>query len=243
MVGRKSQLAKTCLWSDPARSEVTRARSCPGFTLVELLVVIAIIGVLVALLLPAVQAAREAARRTQCSNNLKQIALAMHNYHDTYGALPWLRGPSNEGTRNTSPRGNEETISGHVHILPFIEQRPLYDVILSPDTAPNTRPYGPPRDFFDYPPWREDVTAYRCPSAPLGLNYNNNAAVRGRQNYPFCLGDSILDNHTRATRGMFYHRSSVRFRDVTDGTSNTIMVGRKPTPSIRSMYVAWERPT
>src|SRR6188508_50287 len=92
-----------------------------GFTLVELLVVIAIIGVLVALLLPAVQAAREAANRTQCANNLKQLGIGLHNYHDTLKILPpgalWI--DMNNVTHN---RG-----SGLVHLLPFIEQGPLYD--------------------------------------------------------------------------------------------------------------------
>src|SRR5438874_1669093 len=94
-----------------------------GFTLVELLVVIAIIGVLVALLLPAVQAAREAARRTQCSNNLKQLGLAMHNYHDVAGRLPCninrVGGATND--RNQA--------SQLVNLLPYIEQKSLYDQI------------------------------------------------------------------------------------------------------------------
>lgn len=104
-----------------------RHRSCPwfsgrrGFTLVELLVVIAIIGVLVALLLPAVQAAREAARRTQCSNNLKQIGIALHNYHDTYNIFP--PGAVTPGPCCSTPSAGTWTL----FILPFLEQKPLYD--------------------------------------------------------------------------------------------------------------------
>ena len=94
-----------------------------GFTLVELLVVIAIIGILVALLLPAIQAAREAARRTQCSNHLKQLALAAHNFHDTYKALPPIV-------------NHTEGPTFFMHILPFIEQQALYDLYNGGATNP-----------------------------------------------------------------------------------------------------------
>ena len=94
-------------------------RSRAGFTLVELLVVIAIIGILVALLLPAVQSAREAARRTQCGNNLRQLALAAQNFHDTYRKLPSSIRPAG---LTALPR-----ISGHIQLLPFIEQKNVYD--------------------------------------------------------------------------------------------------------------------
>ena len=89
-----------------------------GFTLIELLVVIAIIAVLIALLLPAVQAAREAARRAQCVNNLKQIGLALHNYHSSINALPWDHGP-----------GGWNEWSGMTMLLPYMEQQPLYNTI------------------------------------------------------------------------------------------------------------------
>jgi prepilin-type N-terminal cleavage/methylation domain-containing protein len=98
----------------------------PGFTLVELLVVIAIIGVLVALLLPAVQAAREAARRTQCINNMKQICLGMHNYHDTYGRLPCN---INHVVQTLEPFEDRDRASHLVLLLPFIEERNRFDKI------------------------------------------------------------------------------------------------------------------
>ena len=175
-----------------------------GFTLVELLVVIAIIGILVALLLPAIQAAREAARRSECSNKIKQLGVAFHNYHDTYKALPWMRGSAFWGTRNTVPVGNEGTINGLVGLLPFLEVSGLYDDISNPYAGPPvTNPYGPPRDFFYYPPWCADVPAFRCPSCPLGLAYGGNAAVTGRRNYALCLGDMIANNHAPPTTGVF----------------------------------------
>ena len=94
-----------------------------GFTLVELLVVIAIIGILIALLLPAVQAAREAARRAQCTNNLKQFGLAVHNYHDTYGSFPmgWMI--------DTSHSGNPSGWGWQVYLMPFMEQGTLFDAM------------------------------------------------------------------------------------------------------------------
>lgn len=117
-----------------------------AFTLVELLVVIAIIGVLVALLLPAVQAAREAARRSQCVNNLKQLGLATHNYHDVYQAMPPRRGGTT-GTFldiNGDNRGNINggRLSAFVVLLPFYEQQAMYDQIKAGGGSPNSAPHG-----------------------------------------------------------------------------------------------------
>ena len=119
-----------------------------GFTLVELLVVIAIIGILIALLLPAVQAAREAARRTQCTNNLKQFGLGMHNYHDTYKTFPY--GHDNTGRR----------VTWFPLILPFIEQQALHDEF---DWVANSW-FG-----AQAPACNRDVPGARCPSDPGGL--------------------------------------------------------------------------
>lgn len=109
-----------------------------GFTLVELLVVIAIIGILVALLLPAVQAAREAARRMQCSNNLKQLGLACHNYVDTYKTLPWNNDLGN-ATAPGNPQSRWNQLSWIVSALPFLEQGPLQDKIYDPANGYNSR--------------------------------------------------------------------------------------------------------
>ncbi len=154
-------------------------RKALAFTLVELLVVIAIIGVLVALLLPAVQAAREAARRMSCSNNLKQLTLACHNYLDVFKCFP----PGEMGTYtvpggwgsafNMSTGGGAGTV---YHLLPFIEQEPLATTINSPyvDLAGNwyapggSSVYGT-FDPWDYPPYHTKLAAALCPSDNTGL--------------------------------------------------------------------------
>ena len=154
-----------------------RTRSL-GFTLVELLVVIAIIGILVALLLPAVQAAREAARLMSCSNNLKQQGLALHNYHDTYKSFPPAllnSGRYTGGATRTDQWGYTEGVrnhSGFLLILPFMEQQPLYDSINleGPSNTSNPRAGGP--DPVSHPFWAANgaamanarVPAYECPS-------------------------------------------------------------------------------
>jgi glycogen(starch) synthase len=149
-----------------------------GFTLVELLVVIAIIGILIALLLPAVQAAREAARRSQCTNNLKQFALAVHNYVDTYKVFP----PKRAGTQSggcTNCNGNFG--SGWMRLLPFYEQQALYDQWSSPQTFGGTAfpAYGPcpwgPSDV-GYQPYYQQVGVLLCPS-------DGNAATKNATEY------------------------------------------------------------
>src|SRR5262245_56531945 len=139
-----------------------------GFTLVELLVVIAIIGVLVALLLPAVQAAREAARRMQCSNHLKQIGLALQNYHDVYNSLPFGARARFVNTTHTNPKNQFAGPSWSAGILPFCEQQPLADLIeaaevRSPDltdlTRVNTRVASNVHN--------QKIPWMLCPSSPL----------------------------------------------------------------------------
>jgi prepilin-type N-terminal cleavage/methylation domain-containing protein len=238
-----------------------------GFTLVELLVVIAIIGVLVALLLPAVQAARESARRTQCANNLKQHAIAAHNFHDTYlrfapgvnGFLP-MDSP-------TTLAGNFQELGMHAYQLPFMEQKPAYDLVNTNWDIEVTGPWwgssGPSQSaaFMKAGP-------YVCPStnaeegagwttAFLVLRYTTSQIILsafgnppttnpyprfGKTNYlgvagywgnfppnigmaaPNALGAPSGTPFARY-QGIYGSRSRTRIAEVTDGTSNTFLVG------------------
>ena len=189
-----------------------------GFTLVELLVVIAIIGVLIALLLPAVQQAREAARRMQCTNNLKQLGIALHNYHDTFGKLPAMSGGS-------SPGGNHGRLSGFIGLLPFMEQRALWDAYAS--------------DNFSQDPWANwapnntQIAGLLCPSdsAPssTGIGYTNYCFSAGDQPlYRFDDANSSNDQtNSWDGRGMFARYNYKGFKDITDGLSNTVAMGER----------------
>ena len=235
------------------RPRIHRANERPrriqqGFTLIELLVVIAIIAILIALLLPAVQQAREAARRAQCKNNLKQLGLALHNYHDVHRTLPsgWV------AVRNLRP--DVEGTNGFgwgAMILPFLDQGPLFnqlDFRVALDESPN-------RDLLkSYQPM------FNCPSdpkpqtfkiddrfqVPLELAVSNYMGVFGTveldgcENSPGtppvsasgqCIGDGVL-----------YHNSKIAFRDVIDGTSSTFFVGERTTFTEQSgeqFYGTW----
>ncbi len=192
---------------------IRKVRSYYGFTLVELLVVIAIIGVLVGLLLPAVQAAREAARRMSCSNNFKQIGLAIHNYHSAYKQLPKHLGGSGSDLQGAdryyraSDRTNNQQLSIFVGLTPFMEQQAIWEEIANPNSVdlsspgglrtPPWPPMGPtPTDENNvspstntrntaYRPWMTEIPTLRCPSDP-----GTGAPAMGRSNYAACLGDA-----------------------------------------------------
>jgi prepilin-type N-terminal cleavage/methylation domain-containing protein/prepilin-type processing-associated H-X9-DG protein len=192
-----------------------------GFTLVELLVVIAIIGVMVGLLLPAVQAAREAARRMQCSNNLKQLGLGHHNYESTYKIMAARKGGTEGNVAWKSNRGRLTV--GFIGILPFIEQGQMYDQIMAGDpTHAEVIPPGGPHAWAGWAVWNNSPAMLRCPSDPGNV-------TGGRwSTYSFCLGDQangILNGQN--LRGVFSNRRGARFGEVSDGLSNTIMMSEK----------------
>jgi prepilin-type N-terminal cleavage/methylation domain-containing protein/prepilin-type processing-associated H-X9-DG protein len=196
-------------------------RRTPGFTLVELLVVIAIIGVLVALLLPAVQAAREAARRAQCSNNLKQLGLALHNYHDTHKSLPpgWL-----------NVAGNNNFMGWGTYILPFMEQSALHDQMKSVGAYHeawfNIADMTTASPSVPTPYARTVLDAFICPSDPSG-GINRFLGDYGKSNYTGIGGRHYLGGS--GANGTFYDNSFVRFRDITDGLSNVFSIGERST--------------
>jgi prepilin-type N-terminal cleavage/methylation domain-containing protein len=206
-----------------------------GFTLIELLVVIAIIGVLLALLLPAIQAAREAARATQCRNNLKQIGLAIHNYHDRMRVLPpgWTANPAR----------HQQGWGWGAMVLPELEQAALFQQLRfeeSMTSAANLRWHS------------ESVPAFICPSDPFPVVGDVLVqepdlllpALRefawfhppppkiypmAKSNYPAVFGSNDMIDDPDAGNGLFSRNSSIRFRDVLDGTSQTFMTGERRT--------------
>ena len=228
-----------------------RKRPCAGFTLVELLVVIAIIGILVALLLPAVQAAREAARRMQCGNNLKQLGLAMHNYHDTYKTLPMAY-----FVYNNIQAQNLNIQNWGVMVLPFIEQQPLYDQYDRNVAACNE--VGP-RGVANIRVIETKLPAFVCPSAPGGVDRVYNGALPATPQYglpaltwraapsDYCVSTGVLgaysniayagngggsrhgvlqDHITVVGLGAGTNRTA-NLGSITDGTSNTFILGER----------------
>lgn len=196
-----------------------------GFTLIELLVVIAIIGILVGLLLPAVQAAREAARRMSCSNNMRQIGLALHNYESSHKKLPF--GWNNHGTFWSAM------------ILPQMEQNNIYDKLTFQESGPGNWRSG----SFNTEACETLISTFRCPSMPIPehMKYNGFAA-RVPISYRGNGGNEVTSDDTSTIpipdtksfemldlNGVFSACSAVRFGDVTDGLSNTVFIGESQT--------------
>ncbi|MDG2130092.1 MAG: DUF1559 domain-containing protein [Fuerstiella sp.] len=198
-----------------------RSTAKQGFTLIELLVVIAIIAVLVSLLMPAVQQAREAARRTQCKNNIKQMGLAMHNYHDVHRSFPpgWV--DQNGGT--------SANWGWCVYIMPMIDQANLY-TLLEVGRESLGRSLDNPAKFRLM---TKPLPGFRCPSdtAP-DLNPQNTMRSASGQEYAVAISNYIGANgggEWRQTEihGTFGRNSRIKIRDFTDGTSNTLMIGER----------------
>jgi len=222
-----------------------------GFTLIELLVVIAIIAVLIALLLPAVQQAREAARRTQCKNNLKQLGLALHNYHDVHSLFPsgWVA--VDPVTRTHSPHEGLNGAGWGTMILPNIEQSNLYSQFNA-----NFAIHDPVNTAF----LGTVIPAWQCPSDPKPEKWEIEEegspgtvlAELPTANYIGVFGTEELDGCENAIGvapvspsgqcrgdGVFYHNSRIRFRDITDGTTNTFMLGERRTDTALGWYTTW----
>jgi prepilin-type N-terminal cleavage/methylation domain-containing protein/prepilin-type processing-associated H-X9-DG protein len=214
---------------------LSHPRSRRGFTLIELLVVIAIIAILIGLLLPAVQKVREAAARTQCSNNLKQWGLAMHNFHDANGRFPiGSSSDSGNAARTINPCVRQTWVR---FVWPYIEQ----DNIKRLDTNPGVPFYNPPMTV-----WNTlngacgiHVKLYLCPSDTGTIDQNVGQYQRTRGNYVVNWGNALYDDtrtNAQATAvgknfGPFYHMNGQRFMpgtvttlSITDGTSNTLLM-------------------
>lgn len=204
----------------------SRQRNNHGFTLIELLVVIAIIAILIALLLPAVQQAREAARRSSCKNNLKQLALALHNYESIHLTFPpgYLHKPDPSGTA-----ANFMGFGWGAMILPQLEQTALYD---------NFNFDVPIFDIVNLPSREQKIKTFLCPSDTFS---DGTFVIRDESSSPpeRYQGGSYAANWGPATatvnlddtplnsRGVFYRNSRTRFRDLTDGLSNTLALGER----------------
>ena len=200
-------------------------RSQSGFTLIELLVVISIIAVLVALLLPAVQQAREAARQSTCKNNLKQFGLALHNYHDVANVFPAFTG------------GEALRMSGFVALLPYVEQGGTAREV---EALPaSNRPWS--NNF----PWTRKIGVMSCPSDPNPLGaINQKVSNFAKSNYTGVSGGSYRrDASGTLPTGAMYDNSMTSFPVITDGLSNVAIIGERCSVGSRNATIWVGNPT
>ena len=219
-----------------------RKRGKFGFTLVELLVVIAIIGILIALLLPAVQAAREAARRMACTNHLKQLALGLHNYHDVLRGFPaGSSGPLGRVSAALPPSpptwAAGEAIapgwsrcSGFISLFPYVEQMAFFDYFSNSNAATLAGNPSMSGILDQSDPRNATLSAFLCPSDSLSPRINR---YTPRSNYRFCEGDNPTDwlmgdySPSANLRGLFGYRTWHTLGSITDGTSNTVVLSER----------------
>ena len=193
-----------------------------AFTLIELLVVIAIIGVLVGFLLPAVQQAREAARRMACTNNLKQLGLAMHGHHDANKKLP--AGYVSPGVAADAD-SSSETSKGYawgLFILPYLEEVTVFAAIDQSLEAAGTA--------NETTAAAARLNVFRCPTDAPPATFavtNGNPVTLPSSNYAAILGWNNVSTEAGQGNGVFYRNSEIRFKDITDGLSKTICVGER----------------
>lgn len=232
-------------------------RKPAGFTLIELLVVIAIIAVLIALLLPAVQQAREAARRTQCKNQMKNLGLALHNYHDTHSVFPY--GAIGPGTCGTAPYNRIMNQKGWVVTLPFFDQAPLYNQFNSNNPAGEFNQAGGTLVGTASAVGNDQVVSrklpiFLCPSdtgdthyRPTSTNYNIGATSQANglysalTNYDFnCWRNcTSWEQIARDQRRMFGLHTCSKIADITDGTSNSVMISETTRTVWDGVAPAW----
>lgn len=231
---------------------MVQRRNRSAFTLIELLVVIAIIAILVALLLPAVQQAREAARRSSCKNNMKQLGLALHNYHDTHKVFPpgAIGVRLSDGSTQFREASNPVSLAGWgTFILPFVEEAALYDRI-SERLFNNSGPGAGTAWYNDTGANSVNdelavlsVATYQCPSDPAG-GTNSEMDDYGTSNYVASAGGAPHSNSANrpvgtTPLGMFGFNTRFDFASVKDGTSNTFMIGERSTDTADGRASIW----
>jgi prepilin-type N-terminal cleavage/methylation domain-containing protein/prepilin-type processing-associated H-X9-DG protein len=208
-----------------------------AFTLIELLVVIAIIGTLIGLLVPAVQKVREAAARIKCANNLKQIGLASHQFHDARGRLPagyLATGPFADGSGNPYPNNTAPGWGWAAQLLPYVEQDNLYrgiNFLLPVEHPANAAAVQAMVPVFLCPSDQPPPAAFPVPDG-----FGKPLAVAAPSSYAACVGGDETDVDAPVGLGVFYRNSATRITDIRDGTSSTILVGDRSWSNAQGVW-------